>query len=144
MLCSRFSLTIYFMHSINRHICQSQSSSSPHHPLCCMVSIHSFSRSVFLFLFCKHDHLNHFFFRVHIHALVFDICFSLSALHYFAWQSLGPSTSPQMTQFGSSLWLSSIPLYMCTTSSLSIPLLMDIPVVSMSWLLQIGQQHHPQ
>ena len=30
---------------------------------------------------------------------------------------------------------SSVPLYTCTTSSLSIPLLMDILVASMSWLL---------
>ena len=36
--------------------------------------------------------------------------------------------------FPSFLWLSSIPLYICTTS-LSIHLLMDIKVVSMSWLL---------
>ena len=33
------------------------------------------------------------------------------------------------------LWLSNIPLYICTTSSLSIPLLMDIQVASMSWLM---------
>ena len=41
-------------------------------------------------------------------------------------QSLGPSTSLQMTQFHSFLWLSNIPLYICTTSSLSIRLSMDI------------------
>ena len=33
------------------------------------------------------------------------------------------------------LWLSSIPLYVCTTSSLSTHLLTDIYVVSTSWLL---------
>ena len=32
-------------------------------------------------------------------------------------------------------WLSNIPLYVCTTSSLSIALLMDIYMVSMPWLL---------
>ena len=32
-------------------------------------------------------------------------------------------------------WLSSTPLYMCTTSSLSTHLPMDISVVSMSWPL---------
>ena len=36
------------------------------------------------------------------------------------WQTLGPSTSLQITQFHSFLWLSNIPLYICTTSSLSI------------------------
>ena len=37
--------------------------------------------------------------------------------------------------FHSFLWLSNIPLWICTTSSLSIPLAMDILVASMSWLL---------
>ena len=44
--------------------------------------------------------------------------------------------SLQLTQMHSFLWLSSIPLYICTMSSLSIHLLIDIYVVSMSWLLQ--------
>ena len=35
----------------------------------------------------------------------------------------------------SCLWLRNILLYICTTSSLSIPLLMDVYVASMSWLL---------
>ena len=38
------------------------------------------------------------------------------------------------------LWLSSIPLYICTTSSLATHLSMDIYVVSMSWLLWIVLQ----
>ena len=38
----------------------------------------------------------------------------------------------QMALFHSFLWLSSIPLYICTISSLSIHLSMDIQVVSMS------------
>jgi len=42
--------------------------------------------------------------------------------------------------FCSFLWLSSTPLYICTTSSLSIHLLMDMYVVSMSWLLQTELQ----
>ena len=48
--------------------------------------------------------------------------FSLSDL----WQPLDSSTSLQMTQFLSFLWLSNIPLYICTTISLSIHLSMDI------------------
>ena len=47
----------------------------------------------------------------------------------------GPLMSLQIAQLHSSLWLSSIPLYICITSSLSILLLMYIQVVSMSWLL---------
>ena len=45
-----------------------------------------------------------------------------------------------MAQFHSFLWLSNIPLYMCTTSSLSILLSMDIQVASMFRLLKIVLQ----
>ena len=36
------------------------------------------------------------------------ICFSLSDLFHSVWQTPGSSTSPQMTQFNSFLWLSNI------------------------------------
>ena len=67
-----------------------------------------------------------FFFRFHIYVLAYGICFSLSDLRHCVCQTLGPSTSLQITQFRFILWLSNIPLYICTTSSLSIHLLMDI------------------
>jgi len=41
----------------------------------------------------------------------------------------------QMALFHSYLRLSNIPLYICTTTSLSTLLSKDIEVVSMSWLL---------
>ena len=68
-----------------------------------------------------------FFFslRFHIYVLAYGICFSLSDLIHSAWQSLGPSSSLQITQFHFFLWLSNIPLYICVTSSLSIHLSMD-------------------
>ena len=90
-----------------------------------LVPIHLLSISLSLFLFCKLDHLYHFS-RFHVYAFVCNICFSLSDLIPSEWQPLGPSTSLQMIQFCSFLWLSNIPLYRCTASSLSIPLLMDI------------------
>ena len=65
-----------------------------------------------------------FFFRFHIYVLAYSICFSLSVLLHSVGQSLGPSTSLQITQFHSFLWLSNIPLYVCATSSLSIHLSM--------------------
>ena len=40
-----------------------------------------------------------FFFRFHIYVLPYAICFSLSDLLHFVWQTLGPSTSLQITQF---------------------------------------------
>ena len=54
-----------------------------------------------------------FFFRFHIYVLAQGICFSLSDLLHSVWQTLGPSTSLQITQFCFFLWLSNIPLYMC-------------------------------
>ena len=76
-----------------------------------------------------------FFSRFHIYVLAYGICFSLSDLLHSVGQTLGPSMLLQMALFRSFLWLTSSPLYICTTSSLSIPLSMDIQVASMSWLL---------
>ena len=81
-----------------------------------LVSICVFSTSVSQFLPCKLVQLYHLS-RFHVYALIY-ICFSLSDLLHSVWQSLDPSTSQQMTQFRSFLWLSNIPLYICTTSSL--------------------------
>ena len=99
-------------------ICQPQSSNSPH---LCFPSVftHPFSTSVSLFLPCKQVHL-WYFSRFHIHALIYNIWFSLSDLFHSIWQTLGPFTSLQMTQFCSFLWLCNILLYIGTTSSLSI------------------------
>ena len=55
---------------------------------------------------------------------------------------LGSSTSLKLIQRCSFLWLNNIPLYICTTASLSIHLLMDIWITSMSrWVL--GAQKSP-
>ena len=53
------------------------------------------------------------------------LLFSFWLIHS-VWQSLNPAMSQQMTQFHSFLWLSNIPLYICTTTSLSIHLSMGI------------------
>ena len=137
-LYSRFLLVINFIHiSVYMSIPIAQFSTPPSPPHCGflpLVSIRLFSTSVSQLLPCKAVHLYHFS-RFHIHALIYDICFSLSNLLHSVWQSLGPSTSQQMTQFRSFLWLSNIPLYVCTTTSLSIHLSMGIQVASMTWLL---------
>ena len=122
-LHSRLLLVIYFIHiCVYMSIPISQFITPPPLPL---VSICLFSTSVSLFLPCILVHLYHFS-RFHIYALIYDICFSLSDLLHSVWQSLAPSTSPQMTQFCSFLWLTNIPLYICTTSSLSIHLSVGI------------------
>ena len=121
-------LVIYFIHiSVYMSIPISQFITpppAPHHfpPL---LSICLFSTSVSLFLPCKPVHL-YYFSRFHIYVLIYDICCPLSDLLHSVWQTLDPSTYLQMTQFRSFLWLSNIPLYMCTTSSLSICLSMGI------------------
>ena len=108
MLYSRFSSVIYFIHiSVYMSIPISQFIPPPFPPL---VSIRLFSMSVSLFLSCKPVHLYRFS-RFHIYMLIYDICFSLSDLLHSVWQSLGPSTSLQMTQFHSFLWLNNISLY---------------------------------
>ena len=63
------------------------------------------STSVSQFLPCKPVHLYHFS-TFHIYALIYGICFSLSDLLHSVWWSLDSSTSLQMTQFRSFLWLS--------------------------------------
>ena len=56
-----------------------------------------------------------FFFRFHIYVLAYGICFSLSDWLHSVWQTLGPSTSLQITQFLFFLRLNNIPLYICAT-----------------------------
>ena len=105
-LCSRFLLVIYFIY-ISVYMSTSIFQFIPQPPALhfpTLVSIGLFSTSVSLFLPCKPIHLYHFS-RFHIYALIYDICFSLFDLLHSIWQSLGPSTSLQMTQFLSLLWL---------------------------------------
>ena len=129
LLYSRLLSVIYFIHiSVYMSIPISQFiSPPPPHPrdFPPLVSIHLFSASVSQFLPCKLVHLYHFS-RFHIYSLIYDICFSLSDLLHSVWQSLDPSTYLQMTKFCSFLWLSNIPLHICTTFSLSIHLSMGI------------------
>ena len=128
ILYSRFLLVINFIHiSVYMSIPITQFITPPYptpHGFPPLVSIRLFSTSVSQLLPCKQVHLLYHFSRFHIHALIYDICFSLSDLLHSVWQSLDPSTTQQMTQFCSFLWLSNIPLYICTKTSLSIRLSM--------------------
>ena len=73
------------------------------------------------------------FFRFHICDIILYLC--LSDLVLLVWSSLGPSVLLQIALFHCLLWLSNIPLYVCTIFSRSIHLLVDTQVASMSWLL---------
>ena len=121
-LYSRFLLVIHFIH-ISVYIVNPNlpihHTTTPTHRFPPLVSIRFFSTSVSLFLPWKLVHLYHFS-RFHIYALIYDICFSLSDLLHSVWQSLCPSTS--INDPISFLVMANVPLYICTTSSLSIRL----------------------
>ena len=124
---------VLISHPLYTHQCIHVNPNLPIHPTTTpspcrfppLVSIRLFSTSVSHFLPCKPVHLYHFS-RFHIYTLIYDISFSLSDLLHSVWQTIDPSTSLQMTQFRSYSWLNNIPLYICTTSSLSIHLSMGI------------------
>ena len=124
VLCSSFPLAIHFTSgSIYIYQCYSLTSFQlplPHRVLKSILYICIFIPSLPLGSSVP------FFFRFHICTLAYSICFSLSDLLHSVWQTLGPSTSLQITQFHFFLWLSNIPLYIFATSSLSIHLSMDI------------------
>ena len=138
VLCSCFPLAIYFtfgsvyMSVLFSHLVPAYPSPSPYPQVHSLRLRHyscpapRFIRNIFFFFF---------FFRFDIYVLAYGICFSLSDLLHSVGHSLGPPTSLQMTQFRSFLWLNNIPSYICTTTSLSIRLLMGIQVASMTWLL---------
>ena len=84
----------------------------------CEICIYWMGQKLSLFCFFL-------FFRFHVYVLAYGICFSPSDIFHSVWQTPGPSTSLQITQFHFFLWLSNIPLYICVTSSLSIHLSMD-------------------
>ena len=78
------------------YICQSQSPNLFHPPLLpAPMSIYPFSTAASLFLPWKWFHLYHFS-RFHRFSLI-HICFSLSDLLYFVWETLGSTASLQMT-----------------------------------------------
>ena len=65
--------------------------------------------------------VHHYHFsRIHIYVLICDICFSLSDLLHSLSQALGSSTSLELTQMCSFVWLSNTPLYICTACSFNI------------------------
>ena len=127
-LYSRILLVIYFIHiSVYMSIPISQFITPPPPPPATFApGVHTFVLYICVSISVLQTGSSVPFSRFHIYAIIYDICFSLSDLLHSVWQSLDASTSLQMTQFCSFLWLSNIPLYICTTSSLSIRLLMGI------------------
>ena len=115
-LCSRFLLVIYFIHiSVHMSIPISQFITPPPHPPTTFPPWCPYVCSLHLCLyFCLANQFICIVFLDSTYELIYGICFSLSDLLHSVWQSLDPSTSLQMTQIRSFLWLSNI----CTTSSL--------------------------
>ena len=123
VLCSCFPLAIYFTFS-SVYMSVLLSHFIPAYPSLSPCQVHSLHLRLYS---CPAPRFIRtiFFFRFHIYVLAYGICFSLSDLLHPVWQTLGPSTSLQITQFRFFLWLNNIPLYICATSSLSIHLSMD-------------------
>ena len=122
------------------------------HPPSPLVSIHLLFRSVSLLLFCKIIYTI-FLDSTYIQYLFFSFWFTL--LHMTVFKSIHVSTNDSILF----LLTANIPLYMCIyththththiyththihiyTSPLSSPLLMDIYIASISWLLEIVLQ----
>ena len=119
VLCSCFPLAIYFtfgsvyMSMLLSHLVPAYPSPSP------CLQVHSLH--LHLYSCPASGSLETFFcfFRFYVYVLPYGICCSLSALLHSVWQTLGPSTSLQITQFCFFLWLSNIPLSIYATYSLS-------------------------
>ena len=71
---------------------------------------------------------------IYIYALIYCISVSLSDVFHSVQQAPVSSTALELTQMDYFLQLSNIPFCICTTTSLSIHLLMDIQAASMSQL----------
>ena len=112
------------LHSVV-YICRCYSHFAPASPSNPCPQVHSLCLPLYSCSATRFIRTFFFFFRFHIYVIAYGICFSLSDLLHWVWQSLSPSTSLQITQFHFLLWPSNIPLYICATSSLSIHLLMD-------------------
>ena len=85
-LSSRFSW-LCVLHLVV-YICQPQSPNSSHPSILHLMSTSLISMSASLFLPCKQVHLYHFS-RFHIYVLIYNICFSISALTHLPPMTLG-------------------------------------------------------
>ena len=99
-------------------MCQSPPPISSHHPPFPLI-INIFVPYICVSISALQIRLYHFS-RFHIHALIYDVCFSLYDLLHFEWHALD-----SLTSFPLLLWISNIALYICTTS-LSISLSVNI------------------
>ena len=130
VLYSKPSLAIHSTQS-NMYIVNPNLPISPTHPFPAWYPYICSLPSVSLSLLCKQVHLYHFS-RFYIYVLMYVnyICFSSLCMTLSRYIHISANGTVLFL-----LWLSNIPLYTCTTSSLSISLLIDTQAVSMSWLL---------
>ena len=107
-------------------------------PSLTLITISWFFTPVTLSLFCRWVHLCPFF--LYSTYKQYCTCLSLSDLLHSVWQSLGAYMLLQRVLPHSFLRLGNTIVYICTTSSLSIPMMMNVKVASISWLLCIVLQ----
>ena len=116
----RFWLIIYFIHSSIYMLIPISQFIPPHpFPSWCPYQVYSVQLCLYYCFanssFCKiNARKKSHFSRFHMYALIYDICFSLSDLLQYVWQSISSSTSLRVAQFCAFLWLSNILLYICT------------------------------
>ena len=116
-----FPLTIYFTHgNISIHVTLSIQLTLSY-PLPKSINLFSVCFSIATLQIFQY-HLS----RFNIYVLVNDIYLSLSDLLHSVSQALGSCISLELTQMGSFLWLSNIPLHLCTMITLSIHLSVGI------------------
>ena len=105
VLCDSFALAIYFtfgsvyMSMPCSHFVPAYPSPSP------CPQVHSLRLHLYSCPAPKFFRTIFFFFWFHIYVLAYSICFSLSDLLHSVWQTLGPSTSLQITQFRETVFL---------------------------------------
>ena len=99
-----------------------------------LVTVSLFSMSLVYFCFVSKFICVGFHYIPRISNIIWCLSFSVWLLHQ-VWSSLCPSMLQHMAVFHAFLWLDNIPLHLCTMLSVSVPLLMDISVASVSWLL---------
>ena len=103
--CSCFPLAIYFtFHSVYMSMLLSHFVPAYPSPSPC-PQVHFLHQCLYSCLAPRFIRTIFFFFRFHIYALAYGICFSLSDLLHSVWQTLGLSASLQITQFLFFLWL---------------------------------------
>ena len=127
-MCQCYSLN--FSHPLLPPLC-------PHVHFICLC-LYSCSAKRFISTIFFLDSIHMFYICI---ALIYNMWFSLSDLLHAVWHTLSSSTSLQIIQFHSFLWLGNIPLYICILSSLSIHLSMTFRLLHIQAIVNSSEMN---